>query len=79
MEGLARINCQASDKKIHETRSTDRRPGSGRPASAVTQANQEVVAKLILSQEDQPGTHLPPRKIAKVLNISRESVRTEGL
>ena len=62
-------------KKFRETGSTARRPGSGRPATAVTPENEETVEELVLSQEDKPGTHMPPRKIAKHLNISRESVR----
>ena len=61
-------------KKIKSTGSTARRPGSGRPATADTPENVAAVEELVFSQEDNPGSHLPPTKIAKHLNISRESV-----
>jgi len=60
--------------KLKETGSTERKPGSGRPISASTEENMEAVEEMILSQEDAPGTHVPPRKIAKQLNISRATV-----
>ena len=48
---------QALLKKIDETGSIERRKGSGRPRSAMTEENIEGVEKLILSQ-DEPGSHL---------------------
>ena len=62
-------------KKIKETGSTDRKRGSGRPRTAQTEENEEAVEELILSQEDQPGTHMSQRKIADNLGISRTSVQ----
>ena len=62
-------------KKIKETGNTERKPGSGRPRTAVTNANKNYVEEFIVSQEDRPGTHKSQRQIAKDLNVSRSSVR----
>ena len=43
-------------RKYEETGSMDRRPGSGRPRTATTQENAEIVDEEISSQET-PGTH----------------------
>ena len=61
-------------KKYQETGSTDRRPGSGRPKTATTEENEDDVEEMICSQEE-PGTHVPPRKIAHQLEVSHTSVR----
>ena len=52
-----------------------RRTGSGRPIAVTTDENAELVEKLICSQEDFPETHKSPRKIARNVGISRNSVR----
>ena len=51
-----------------------RKEGSGRPRCAATPENIDAVETLILSQEDQPGTHLTQRRIASELGISQASV-----
>ena len=56
-------------KKIRETGTTDRRPGSGRPPTAVTEENTDAVRDVILSQESDPGSHEPPSKIFPKLRI----------
>src|SRR5213080_2716595 len=43
--------------KIDTTSSVSRQVGSGRPLSACTNDNCAIVANLVLSQEDNPGTH----------------------
>jgi len=42
-------------QKLRETGTVDRRVGSGRPRSARTEENIDVVDDLIVSQEDKPG------------------------
>ena len=41
-------------KKLWDTGTVDRRPGSGRPRSACTEENVKMVNDLLLSQEDKP-------------------------
>ena len=62
-------------KNVDETDSAERKLGSGRPRSVRTDDNIEEVEDMILSQEDQPGTHKTPTEIADELNISRRSVK----
>jgi len=45
-------------KKIDLDGTTARKPGSGRPKSAPTTENVEIVSELICSQEDTPHSHL---------------------
>lgn len=61
--------------KIKETGTVERRPGSGRPVTATTEANGDLVEQLICSQEEQPGTHKSPQEIAPLIGISRSSVK----
>ena len=58
-------------KKLRETGSIERRPGSGRPKSARTEENINAVEQLILSQEGKPGTSSSERQVAKRTGISR--------
>ena len=51
-----------------------RKKGSGRPRTARTEKNEELVEELICSQEE-PHTHLTPRQIEKSEEISRSTVR----
>jgi len=51
-------------KKIDLDGTTARKPGSGRPKSARTTENVEIVSELICNQEDTPHSHLCPREIA---------------
>ena len=60
-------------KKIDKTFDIAQK-GFGRPKSVSTNENIELVEKLILSQENQPGTHSTPAKIAHELNINCRSV-----
>jgi len=61
--------------KIDRTGTFQRRPGSGRPRSARTTENVELVESLILSQEDEPQTHHTQRQISREIGISQSSVR----
>ena len=61
-------------KKIKETGSTDRRPGSGRPTTICTEENMNLIEELVCSQEE-PHSHLAPRKISEQTGISRTSIR----
>ena len=60
-------------KKIDKTFDVAQK-GFGRPKSVSTNDNIELVEKLILSQENQPGTHSTPTKIAHELNVNCRSV-----
>ena len=62
-------------KKIDITGSTDRKQGSGRPRSSSTADNVAIVSELILSQEDQPGTHRTLRQIEAETGIPKSSVQ----
>ncbi|XP_066927411.1 uncharacterized protein [Clytia hemisphaerica] len=53
----------------------DRRPGSGRPITATTEENGDLVEEMICSQEEVPGTHISPQEIAPMIGISRSSVK----
>ena len=50
-------------RKIKETGTIERRPGSGRPVTATTEQNGDLVEEMICSQEDAPGTHKRPMKL----------------
>ena len=60
--------------KIKETGSTDRKKGSGRPITATTEENADLVEEPICSQEEQPGSHSSLRQIAPQLSIGTTSV-----
>ena len=62
-------------KRFHEHGSMDRRPGSGRPRTAMTEENEAMIEDLICLQEEKPGSHMSPREIEKHAGISRSSVR----
>ena len=62
-------------QKLAATGSRARRAGSGRPRTARTIDNVKAVEDLALSEEDQPGTSLSDRELAKAVGISRSSVR----
>jgi len=64
-------------KKIDLDGTTARKPGSGRPKSARTTENVEIVSELICSQEDTLHSHLSPREIARQTGISGSSVHIE--
>ena len=62
-------------RKIDETQSVERKAGSGRPRTARTEENIEIVEELICSREDEPKSHKTPREIARETGISHSSVR----
>ena len=61
-------------KRLRETGTTDRLPGSGRPRTSRTAENIDAVSDLVLSQNDAPGTRRTTRQTARELVISRRSV-----
>ena len=62
-------------KRFKEENTMDRKIGSGRPRTVTNEENEELVAELICSQEENPGTHMSPREIEKNTGISRSSVK----
>lgn len=62
-------------KRIEMTGTSDRKQGGGRHATVCTQQNTDYVEEMIQSQEEEPGTHLSQRQIAKNLRVSRQSVQ----
>ena len=60
-------------RKIDETGDVRRKIGSGRPRIARSK-NLDAIEDMILSQEDNPGTHISQREIARELSISQASV-----
>ena len=58
-------------KRIDLRNTIERKKGSGRPVSACTDENVDTVPGLILSKEDQPGTHVFQRKISRRIGTSR--------
>ena len=61
-------------KKIDETVDVAGKEGLGWPKSLSTSENTELVEELVLSQEDQPGSHSTPAEIECELNIDCRSV-----
>ena len=55
--------------------SAARLPGSGRPRTARTATNTEIVDNMICCQDDKPGTSKRPREIARETGIPRSWVR----
>jgi hypothetical protein len=62
-------------KTITVTGSAKRKHGGGRARTARTEESVAIVEQLILSQDDQPGTHLTVRQIVRETGIKRGSVR----
>jgi hypothetical protein len=60
--------------KIDATGSVSRKVGSGRSFSVRTNDNRAIVADLVMSQEENPGTHRTIREIEKDTRIHRSSV-----
>lgn len=61
-------------KNIDDRGDIERKEGSGRPRSARIEKNIEEVEEMILSQEEEPGTHSTPAEIALHLGIGVSSV-----
>ena len=60
-------------KKIDESGDIARKEGSRQPKSVRIEQNIKLVEEMILSQEDQPGTHSTPVEITCELNIDLSS------
>ena len=58
-------------KKLRNTGTVNRRPGSGRLRSARTEENVETVHDLVLSQEDKPQSHRTVSEISRETGIHR--------
>jgi len=56
-------------KKLRDTGTVDRRPGSGRPRNARTEENVGTVNDLVLSQEDRLQTNRTVREISWEMSI----------
>ena len=69
-----KASVQRLINQFKENGTTQRRPGSGRPRSAITPENEEIVEQLICSQEESPGTHMSPREIERRTDIKRLSI-----
>ena len=61
-------------KNIVETCVIARKEVSGRPKSVCTEENVKLIEEIILSQEEQPGTHSTPAEIACEFIIDRRLV-----
>ena len=70
-----RVSVWRVVKKLKETGTIKRRKGSGRPVTATTDQHQAYVDDAIFSQDEEEGTHEPPSKISKSLDVSRSSVK----
>ena len=62
-------------RRIDETQSVEQKAGTGRPRTARTEENIEIVEVLICSQEDKLKSHKAPRETARETGISHSSVR----
>ena len=57
--------------KYRDTGTTDRKKGSGRPVTAMTNENLAEVEQLCQSQDDKPGTHKSQRQAAHIIGVSQ--------
>src|SRR6218665_2031533 len=74
-KGWKLVTVNAICKRIDQTGSAvQRKPGSGRPATARTADTIEKVDELTCSQDGESGSHRSTREIAAELNISQSSV-----
>ena len=67
--GLGHLLC-----KLDKTGDFAWIPGSGRTPTAFTNENVEEVEELILSQEENPGTHESQRNMGRIVGLSQSSV-----
>ena len=61
-------------KTIDDRDDVQRKEGSERPMEQRTEENADLVEDLIISQEDQPGTHYSKREITDLTDIPKSSV-----
>ena len=57
----------------------DRKNSLGQPRIVSTKENMDLIEVLVWLQEDQPHTHLAPRKIAEQTGTSRSSLQFKCL
>lgn len=69
LSGLTRLL-----KNITVTGSSNRKPGSGARRPSRTDASIEAIEQMVLSQEDNPGTHRTIREMARETGISATTV-----
>ena len=60
--------------KYRHTGTTDRKKGSGRPVTAMTDKDLAEVEQLCQSQDDKPGTHKSQRQATRITGVSRRPV-----
>ena len=61
--------------KYRHTGPANRKKGSGRPVTAMTNESLAEVEQLCQSQDDKPGTHNSQRQAAHIIGVSRTSVQ----
>ena len=62
-------------KRFEAFGTMERQKCSGRPPTGTTTENEETVREMICSEEDHPGTHVPPKDVAEGLKMSQSSAR----
>ena len=60
--------------KYRHTGTTDRKKGSGRPVTAMTDKDLAEVEQLCQSQDDKRGTHKSQRQATRITGVSRRPV-----
>jgi len=73
-KGWVLSSVQRLVKRFKVTGTMERKTGSGRPITATTEENGDLVELLVCSQEE-PGTHKSPQEVAPMIGISRSSVK----
>ena len=61
-------------KRLEETGSIDRQKGTGSKKSVMNEDLEAEIVDLAQSQEENPGTHLSQRKLARSVNVSKSTV-----
>jgi hypothetical protein len=74
LKNWSRAGLDRLIQKIAITGSAERKQGSGKTRWARTHDNIETVEELIMSQEEEPGTHRTIRQIARETGIKRSTV-----
>lgn len=62
-------------RRIDQNGTAERVEGSGRPRTQRTEENVALVESLVISDDDEPGTHKSPREIEQHTGLSRSTVR----
>ena len=61
-------------KRLEETGSIDRQKGTGSKKSVMNEDLDAEIVDLAQSQEENPGTHLSQRKLARSVKVSKSTV-----